>query len=150
MYTDQRGSIVSAYNHRLPRRGNDHESVTGSCQFSLVSGAGVTPEQRESTGAGKIDALAFEPGPHGTRIFAICAQNFAETSRIAVGAKAENGGIDATSDIDGEEFTRLQAFNVDEFYAIAGMDRDGNDAPAGHGVSFLTASEHTQGGPHCG
>ena len=75
-------------------RGDDQTAVAGDGEFAFVPGAGVAAEQRDGAGAGKIDAAPLKSGAHGTRAFAVSAQDLLEPARIAIAARAENGGID--------------------------------------------------------
>jgi hypothetical protein len=67
-----------------------------------------------------------------------------ETARVGITAGAENGKIDDSCGIGGDQLAALHAFHIDEAQAVAGMDLDGDSAPSGHGVALLAGSERAQ------
>ena len=110
-------------------------------------GPELAAEQRHGAGAGEIDAAPLKPGAHRPRAFARPAQDLLEPARIAAPAGAEDGGIDDAGGIGGHQLASLHAFDIDEAQAVAGMNRHGNGAAAGHPIALLAWSERAHARP---
>jgi hypothetical protein len=146
--TDRRRRILRAGLHRRAGRGYDQQAVARDGEFACVSGARVAAEQCDGASGGEIDAAPLEPRAHATRAFTIRAQNLLQAARIAVAACAQNGRIDSAGGIGCHQFAALHAFHVDDPHLVAGVDRNGDDAPAGHGETLLARSKGKHAGPH--
>ena len=85
-------------------------------------------------------------GPDGARAFAGSAQDLLEAARLTIASDTENGRVDTAGQVGGHDFASLQALDVDQLHAIAGMDRDGDCPSPRHRIALFAGSEREQAG----
>jgi len=146
VYTDRRGRVLRARFHWRSRGGDNHDGISADREVAFVSGAGVAAEHRDGAGAGKIDAAPLESGPDGASAFAVSAQDMLEAARLTIASNPENGRVDTAGQVGGHDFARLQALDVDQLDAIAGMYRDGDCPAPRYSVALFPGSEREQAG----
>ena len=114
---------------------------------ALSPGTGVAAEQRNGARARRDRRRAAQARRARNARFRSCsAQNLLEPARIAIAAGAENGGIENAGGIGRHQLAALHALHVDNAHTVAGVNRNGDGAPARHGVALFTRRERA--GPH--
>ena len=102
------------------------------------------PNGARGQGPAEVEAAPLQPGPHAPRVLAVAGQDGLQTGGRARRGEAEGARGFAAGRIEDDQFDRLQAFQVDQFERVVGVEGEGVRAAALDDVALAAGRQRRQ------